>query len=80
VVGGEDGIDDRPGSLDRVLAGEQCAVDSHRVAEEPFVRGLFVGLGIEQQQLTLITEELLTGALDARGESDRGVGASWRRR
>ena len=74
MVGGEDGIDDRPGGLDRVLSGEQRAVAGHRVAEESFVGRFFVRLRIEQQKLALVAEELFAGALDAGGESDRGVG------
>jgi hypothetical protein len=33
VVVGEDGIDHRPGGLDRVFPGEECAVTGHGVAE-----------------------------------------------
>jgi hypothetical protein len=73
----EDGIDHRPGGLDGLdglLPGEQRAVTGHGVAEQPLVRGLPVELRVEQQQLALIADELLAGALDARGEGDRGVG------
>jgi len=72
-VGREDGIHDLPGSLDRVLPGEERAVTGHGIAEQPLVGRLLVWLGVEQQQLALFPDELLARALDARA---RAVAAS----
>jgi hypothetical protein len=47
VVGHEDGIYDLPGSLDRVLPGEEPAVTGHGIAEQPLVGRILVWLGVE---------------------------------
>jgi len=70
----EDGVHDRPGSLDGVLTGEQRAFAAQGIAEEAFVGVFLVGLPVEQGELPLLADKLLTGALDACGERDDGVG------
>jgi hypothetical protein len=59
----QNGLDDRPGSLDGLLAGEQRPVTRQGVCEEAFVGLLLVRLTIEQRELTLVAGELLVRAL-----------------
>src|SRR5665647_3896283 len=59
VMGREDGVDYRPGGLDRVLARKERAGTSQSVAEEAFVGRLFVRLCVQQEELTLVADELL---------------------
>ena len=66
----EDGVDDRPGRLNRVLAGEQRAVAGHRVAQQQLVGQFLALLLFHQAEFSLVADELPTVALDARGESD----------
>jgi hypothetical protein len=74
VVVLEDGVDDRPGGLDGVLASEQRPVAHQSVSEEALVGLFLVRLPIEQGELTLIANELLTRTLDPGRERDLRVG------
>lgn len=60
----ENGVNDRPGSLDGVLASEQRPVTHQSVPEEAFVGQSRVRLTIKQRELTLIADVLLAGTLD----------------
>jgi hypothetical protein len=73
VVAYQNGLDDSPGGLDGVLSGKQRAVAGHGVCEQPLVGRLFVGFGVKQEQLALVTDELLARTLDPGGERDRGI-------
>ena len=65
--------DHRPGGLNRVLTGEKRAVAGHGVAQEPLVRRFLSRPFIDQLELALVTDELLSRALDARSEGDGGI-------
>jgi hypothetical protein len=45
----ENGLDDRPGGIDGILAGEQCPVTRQRVCEEALLGLLLAWLSVEQQ-------------------------------
>jgi hypothetical protein len=74
MVGGKDGFDDGPGGLDRVFSREKRAFAGHRVTEKAVIRCFFVRLRVEQEELALVADELLTCAFDAGGDRDRCVG------
>jgi len=73
-VGIKDWIDHRPGGLNRVLAGEECAIAGHGVTQQPLAGCFLPRLFFQQVELALVADELLAGALDARGQGDGGVG------
>jgi hypothetical protein len=70
----ENGLDDRPGGLDGVLASEQRPVTRQSVCEEAFAGLLLVRLRVEQRELTLVAGELLARPLDPGREGDNRVG------
>src|ERR1039458_5241609 len=70
----QNSIDHFPCSFNRVLAGEECPVALHCVAQEPFVRRFLSRLLIGQGKLPILSDEFLTCKLDARGESDDRAG------
>ena len=72
VVGGEDGMDDRPGRLDRVLRVKARRRRPWR-RREGVRRAPLCSLD-SSRGATLVAEELLACALDAGGECDRCVG------
>ena len=55
----KDWVDYRPGSLNRVLAGEQRSVADHGVGQKPLVGRFLPALFFEQVELPLIADELL---------------------
>src|SRR5260221_12905040 len=70
----EDGIDGRPRGFDRVPAREERAVAAQGVAQQTLVGRLGSDQLFDQIQLSLVANELFARALDASGQSDRGVG------
>src|ERR1022692_4540013 len=74
MVALEDPVDHRPSSLHSVLAGEECSIADHGVAQKPLVRCLFSGPFINQVELSLLASKLLARALDASGERDAATG------
>src|SRR5205823_14239684 len=68
------GVDDRPGGLDAVLAGEERLVAFQSVAEKPLVGLVFARLLVAQVELALTADELLTWLLDSGSERDGGLG------
>ncbi len=74
MVALEDPVDHRPSSLHSVLAGEECSIADHGVAQKSLVRRLFSGPFINQVELSLLASKLLARALDTSGERDA---ATW---
>src|SRR5450631_1169832 len=73
---GQDGVDDRPGRLDAVLAREQRRVPRHRIAQEALVGVHLVGVGlVHHLQLGRLRHHLLARLLDPRAERDDHLGA-----
>jgi hypothetical protein len=66
----KDLVDHCPSGLDRVLAGEEGSVTGHGVAQESFI-GCFLSRSFfGKVKLSLVADEFLPCALDARGDGD----------
>ena len=74
-MGFNDWVDHRPGSLNRVLTGEERPVADHGVAQKPLVGRILSRPFFEQVELSLVADELLPCELDASGEGDGRAGA-----
>jgi hypothetical protein len=72
-MGLKNGIDDRPGGLNRILAAEERSVAGHGIAQKPLVGRLFSRLFVDQVEFPLIADELLACALNASGEGNGGI-------
>ena len=64
AVTGQDGLDNCPGGLHRVLAGKQRAIAYQSVAQQAFIRRLGSCLLFEQVEFPLLAEEILPRSLD----------------
>jgi hypothetical protein len=62
VVCLKDGIDRRPGGLNRILTGEERSVAGHRVAQEQFVGRFLARLLFDQVEFALVADELRPGS------------------
>jgi hypothetical protein len=69
----ENGLDDRAGGLDGVLASEQRPVTGQSISEEAFVGLRLIRLRVEQQELTLVAGEFLARPLDPGREGNYRV-------
>ena len=69
----KDGIDHRPGSLNRVLTGEERSVTVHGVSQKPLVGRFLSWLLFNQGEFLLVADALLAGRFSSR-EGDGGVG------
>jgi hypothetical protein len=70
----KDRVDHCPGGFNRILTGEERAIASHGISQKPLVRRFLSRLLFNQVELSLVADELLPSALDARGEGDGRVG------
>jgi len=70
----KDRFDHRPGSLNRILTGEERAVAGHGVSQEPLVGCFLSRLFFAQIKFSLVTYKLLPCALDASGKCNGGIG------
>ena len=55
----KDRLDHRPGGLNRVFTGEERAVASHGVGQEPLVGRFLARLFFEQVEFSLVADEVL---------------------
>jgi hypothetical protein len=74
MVVAKDWIDHHPGSLNRILTGEERSIADHGVAQKPLIGGFCPWLFFGQIELSLVPDELLPSALDASGEGDGRTG------
>src|SRR4051812_24369051 len=70
----DDRLDDSPLLFDRVLAREERGIAVHGVAEQAFVRVLFVAGDLARQKLHLAADHALARHLRAHALGDRYVG------
>jgi len=73
-VRSQDRINYRPCGFYSVFARKERAIASHRVAQKPFIRRFLFRPFLQQVELSLLSDELLSRELDASGESDCRVG------
>ena len=63
VAGHENWLDNRPGGLNGVLAGEERTVAGHGVTQKPLVGRFLSRLFFNQVEFFLIANELRSGAV-----------------
>src|ERR1019366_9646256 len=66
-------INHRPGCLHRILAGKECSVASHRIAQQSLIGRLLPSKVLTKKQLPLLPDELLPRELYPSGEGDGRV-------
>lgn len=70
----EYGVNYRPGRFDGILAGEKCSVSCHGITQQSLVGCLLPCLFIQQEEFTLVANELLAGPFDARSQGNSRIG------
>lgn len=72
---GQHRVQDGPGRLDRVLAGEERLIAGERISQQPLVRLLRVVVDLGQEELVLFSLERLPGALVRAASAMAGSGS-----